>query len=103
MQKIVFLESKAIVQVPVLRTLYREYYDCHWRYCTLLIFGSSLTNKEYQILGFVYVGEHVHSWLAATQYIAPLMANFDTTTSEDAQVLFADTGMYLANHFSDVG
>lgn len=28
--------------------------------------------------GFCYVGDQTHSWLAATQYIAPLMANFDT-------------------------
>lgn len=24
------------------------------------------------------MGDQTHSWLAATQYIAPLMANFDT-------------------------
>jgi len=55
-------------------------------------YGHYTENITIATGGFVYVGEHVHSWLAATQYIAPLMANFDTTTSDDANVLFADTG-----------
>lgn len=42
--------------------------------------------------GFIYTGDYVHSWLAATQYIAPLMANFDTSLSNDSYVRFEDTG-----------
>ncbi|TMW40351.1 hypothetical protein DOY81_014568 [Sarcophaga bullata] len=42
----------------------------------------------------LYTGDyvHVHSWLAATQYIAPLMANFDTSLSNDSFVRLNDTG-----------
>ncbi|XP_073973421.1 plexin domain containing lethal (1) G0289 isoform X2 [Rhodnius prolixus] len=42
--------------------------------------------------GFLYTGDYIHSWLAATQYIAPLMANFDTGLSEDSQVRYTDNG-----------
>ena len=44
--------------------------------------------------GFCYVGEQMHSWLAATQYIAPLMANFDTTRNY-SNILYANNGNYL--------
>lgn len=49
--------------------------------------------------GFIYTGDYVHSWLAATQYIAPLMANFDTSLSNDSFVRLNDTGKIL---FSEI-
>lgn len=42
--------------------------------------------------GFLYTGDYVHSWLAATQYIAPLMANFDTSLSNESLIRYADNG-----------
>ncbi|GJQ70259.1 hypothetical protein Trydic_g22701 [Trypoxylus dichotomus] len=42
--------------------------------------------------GFIFTGDYVHSWLAATQYIAPLMANFDTSISNDSCVKYIDNG-----------
>lgn len=38
------------------------------------------------------MGDYVHSWLAATQYIAPLMANFDTGLSNDSFIKHFDNG-----------
>lgn len=38
------------------------------------------------------MGDYMHSWLAATQYIAPLMANFDTSLSEESTVRYFDNG-----------
>ncbi|VVC86352.1 unnamed protein product [Leptidea sinapis] len=55
-------------------------------------YGHNVTNITVATGGFIYIGEHVHNWLAATQYIAPLMANFDTTLSNDS----------LVKHFDDV-
>lgn len=49
------------------------------------------------LTGFLYVGSFVHSWLAATQYIAPLMANFDTSLSNDSTVKYADNGKKYLN------
>uniref|UniRef100_A0A915HNY3 Uncharacterized protein n=1 Tax=Romanomermis culicivorax TaxID=13658 RepID=A0A915HNY3_ROMCU len=55
-------------------------------------YGHETENVTIATGGFVYAGDQVHSWLAATQYIAPLMANFDTTSSNDSNILYADTG-----------
>jgi hypothetical protein len=33
--------------------------------------------------------------LAATQYIAPLMANFDTSQDDEAKIRYADNGKWL--------
>lgn len=62
---------------------------------------------HYVLLGFLYAGEHMHSWLAATQYIAPLMANFDTTLSPDSVLMYADTGwisftIWFVGAFNDI-
>lgn len=42
--------------------------------------------------GFLYTGDYVHSWLAATQYVAPLMANFDTSLSNNSFIRYVDNG-----------
>jgi len=42
--------------------------------------------------GFIYLGEHVHAWLAATQYVAPLMANFESSASDEDRVSYLSTG-----------
>lgn len=47
--------------------------------------------------GFIYTGDYVHSWLAATQFIAPLMANFDTSLSNDSFVKYYDNGGWKEN------
>ncbi|RWS25165.1 Plexin domain-containing protein 2-like protein [Leptotrombidium deliense] len=38
--------------------------------------------------GFIFVGDTLHRWLAASQYIAPLMANFDTSLSNSSHVQY---------------
>ncbi|KAI8431204.1 hypothetical protein MSG28_001242 [Choristoneura fumiferana] len=53
-------------------------------------YGHPLHNITVATGGFLYTGEHVHNWLAATQYIAPLMANFDTTLTNDSCVKLFD-------------
>ncbi|XP_053623691.1 plexin domain-containing protein 2 [Plodia interpunctella] len=55
-------------------------------------YGHNITNITMATGGFIYTGDHVHNWLAATQYIAPLMANFDTTLSNDSLVSYSDDG-----------
>ncbi|CAD5215306.1 unnamed protein product [Bursaphelenchus okinawaensis] len=44
-------------------------------------YGHEIENLTVATGGFCYVGDQTHSWLAATQYIAPLMANFDTMSN----------------------
>ncbi|KAI8121608.1 Plexin domain-containing protein 2 [Lucilia cuprina] len=55
-------------------------------------YGHPVRNVTVATGGFIYTGDYVHSWLAATQYIAPLMANFDTSLSNDSYVRLNDTG-----------
>uniref|UniRef100_A0A8C7PPL7 Plexin domain containing 1 n=1 Tax=Oncorhynchus mykiss TaxID=8022 RepID=A0A8C7PPL7_ONCMY len=42
--------------------------------------------------GFIFMGEVTHRMLTATQYIAPLMANFDPSFSKESIVQYLDNG-----------
>ncbi|KAL3283336.1 hypothetical protein HHI36_006484 [Cryptolaemus montrouzieri] len=55
-------------------------------------YGNRIKNVTMATGGFLYTGDYVHAWLAATQYIAPLMANFDTSLSNDSFVRYIDNG-----------
>lgn len=55
-------------------------------------YGHLLSNVTVVTGGFVYTGNKNTSWLAATQYIAPLMGNFGTNISNDAFVKLYDNG-----------
>lgn len=61
-------------------------------------YGNPVRNITVATGGFLYTGEYVHSRLAATQYIAPLMANFDTSLSNDSFVRLLDNGMYIKSN-----
>ncbi|KAL1450030.1 hypothetical protein WDU94_002492 [Cyamophila willieti] len=51
-------------------------------------YGHPVHNVTITTGGFLYTGEQTHPWLAATQYIAPLMANFDTSVAHDSFIRF---------------
>lgn len=55
-------------------------------------YGHIVQNVTIATGGFLYTGEYAHSWIAATQYIAPLMANFHTGISNDSLIKFLDSG-----------
>lgn len=55
-------------------------------------YGHWVRNITIATGGFLYTGDYVHSWLAATQYIAPLMANFDTSMSNFSTIKYMDNG-----------
>ncbi|XP_030592046.1 plexin domain-containing protein 1-like [Archocentrus centrarchus] len=42
--------------------------------------------------GFIFTGDITHRMLTATQYIAPLMANFDPSYSKESTVQYLDNG-----------
>nr|XP_020472219.1 plexin domain-containing protein 1-like [Monopterus albus] len=42
--------------------------------------------------GFIFMGEITHRMLTATQYVAPLMANFDPSFSRNSTVKYLDNG-----------
>lgn len=55
-------------------------------------YGHMLSNITIATGGFLYTGDHIHSWIAATQYIAPLMANFDPSISNASSIKYYDNG-----------
>ncbi|KAM4557403.1 plexin domain-containing protein 2 [Fundulus diaphanus] len=52
--------------------------------------------------GFIYTGDVIHQMLTATQYIAPLMANLDTSLSKNSTVLYYDNGTALVVQWNRV-
>uniref|UniRef100_A0A914XP74 Plexin domain-containing protein 2 n=1 Tax=Plectus sambesii TaxID=2011161 RepID=A0A914XP74_9BILA len=64
-------------------------------------YGHTMQNLTIATGGFCYIGDHAHSWLAATQYIAPLMANFDTHLPKST-VMYADNGTVFVIEWSRV-
>lgn len=71
--------------------------NAHRRAATLKLhfdfpfYGHLVDNATIATGGFVYLGEQAHKWLAATQYAAPLMANFDSSLSENATIRYLST------------
>ncbi|KAL5247720.1 hypothetical protein ACHWQZ_G019564 [Mnemiopsis leidyi] len=51
-------------------------------------YGIPLTHITPTTGGFIYVGELLHNQLTATQYIAPLMAEFNPSLSNDSFVFY---------------
>lgn len=49
--------------------------------------------------GFIFTGDVTHRMMTATQYIAPLMANFDPSYSKDSTVQYLDDGMMFEHVF----
>jgi hypothetical protein len=50
----------------------------------------------------LYLGDYIHSWLAATQYVAPLMANFDLSTSNVSNIYYMENDTALTVTWQDV-
>lgn len=65
-------------------------------------YGQPLRNVIIATGGFLYVGEHLHHWLAATQNISPLMANFDLSTSNSSDIHYYDNGTSLVVQWQNV-
>lgn len=65
-------------------------------------YGQPLRNIIIATGGFLYVGEHLHHWLAATQNISPLMANFDLSTSNYSDIHHYDNGTSLVVQWLNV-
>lgn len=51
-----------------------------------------VTSACFPLTGFIYTGDIIHRMLTATQYIAPLMANFDPSLSKNSTVFYFDNG-----------
>ncbi|XP_062364294.1 plexin domain-containing protein 1 [Cinclus cinclus] len=55
-------------------------------------YGHPLRQVTIATGGFIFVGDVIHRMLTATQYIAPLMANFNPSFSRNSTVQYLDNG-----------
>ncbi|XP_055085624.1 plexin domain-containing protein 1 [Periophthalmus magnuspinnatus] len=55
-------------------------------------YGHNLRQIIIATGGFIFMGEVIHQMLTATQYVAPLMANFDPSFSSNSTVRYSDNG-----------
>ena len=58
----------------------------------MVLYKSITVDISWMYAGFLYMSDFLHQWLTATQYIAPLMANFDTTIGNHSLIHYADNG-----------
>lgn len=65
-------------------------------------YGHTLRQVIVATGGFMYMGDITHRMLTATQYIAPLMANFDPGYSKNSTVRFADNGNLFVVQWDNV-
>ncbi|XP_051552899.1 plexin domain-containing protein 2-like [Myxocyprinus asiaticus] len=65
-------------------------------------YGHLLREIHVATGGFIYTGDVIHKMLTATQYIAPLMANFDLSISQNSTVIYCDNGTALVVQWDHV-
>uniref|UniRef100_A0A3Q3GX70 Plexin domain containing 1 n=1 Tax=Labrus bergylta TaxID=56723 RepID=A0A3Q3GX70_9LABR len=65
-------------------------------------YGHNLRQVIVATGGFMYMGDITHRMLTATQYIAPLMANFDPGYSKNSTVRFSDNGNLFVVQWDNV-
>ncbi|XP_012691327.1 plexin domain-containing protein 2 [Clupea harengus] len=65
-------------------------------------YGHLLRELTVATGGFIYTGDIIHRLLTATQYIAPLMANFDPSLSRNSTVIYFDNGTALVVQWDNV-
>uniref|UniRef100_A0A1A8BKU6 Guanylate cyclase n=1 Tax=Nothobranchius kadleci TaxID=1051664 RepID=A0A1A8BKU6_NOTKA len=65
-------------------------------------YGHNLRQVIVATGGFLFMGEVTHRMLTATQYIAPLMANFDPSFSKNSTVRYMDNGNLFVVQWDNV-
>ncbi|ELT98818.1 hypothetical protein CAPTEDRAFT_136294, partial [Capitella teleta] len=67
-----------------------------------LFYGHEVSAITIATGGFVYMSPFLHQWLTTTQYIAPLMANFDTQLGNNSNVRYYDNGTTFVVWWEDI-
>ncbi|XP_039999702.1 plexin domain-containing protein 2 [Xiphias gladius] len=65
-------------------------------------YGHILREITVSTGGFIYTGDIIHWMLTATQYIAPLMADFDPSLSKNSTVFYFDNGTALVVQWNQI-
>ncbi|XP_040292237.1 plexin domain-containing protein 1 [Bufo bufo] len=65
-------------------------------------YGHPLRHITIATGGFIFMGDILHSMLTATQYIAPLMANFNPSYSKESTIRYRDNGTCVVVQWNQV-
>ncbi|KAM3923794.1 plexin domain-containing protein 1 [Leptodactylus fuscus] len=65
-------------------------------------YGHPLRHITIATGGFIFMGDILHSMLTATQYVAPLMANFNPSYSKESTIRFKDNGTCVVVEWNKV-
>ncbi|XP_054849584.1 plexin domain-containing protein 1 [Eublepharis macularius] len=65
-------------------------------------YGHHLRQVTIATGGFIFMGDVIHQMLTATQYVAPLMANFNPSYSRNSTVKFFDNGTVFVVQWDQV-
>ncbi|XP_072029539.1 plexin domain-containing protein 2-like [Amphiura filiformis] len=65
-------------------------------------YGHSVKTAYLATGGFIYLGPYFHDFLTATQYIAPLMGNFDPSINDNSTIRYANNGSAFTVEWSNV-
>ncbi|KAM6041999.1 plexin domain-containing protein 1 [Chlamydotis macqueenii] len=65
-------------------------------------YGHLLRQVTIATGGFIFMGDVIHRMLTATQYVAPLMANFNPSYSRNSTVQYLDNGTVFAVQWDKV-
>ncbi|XP_056405114.1 plexin domain-containing protein 1 [Hyla sarda] len=65
-------------------------------------YGHPLRRITVATGGFIFTGDVLHSMLTATQYIAPLMANFNPSYSKESTIRYRDNGTCIVIQWNKV-
>ncbi|XP_077302524.1 plexin domain containing lethal (1) G0289 isoform X2 [Arctopsyche grandis] len=85
------MNSGAVITTPVLSQSHKRAVIVNLSF-GFPFYGHYVWNITIATGGFLYMGDYVHKWIAATQFIAPLMANFDAGLHNDSFVKYIDNG-----------
>ncbi|GFS07359.1 plexin domain-containing protein [Elysia marginata] len=69
---------------------------------TFYFYGHPVSNVTVATGGFIYMSPFLHQWLTATQYIAPLMANFDPSFAEGSSIFYKSFDTHFIVEWRDV-
>ncbi|XP_054988529.1 plexin domain-containing protein 1 isoform X2 [Sorex araneus] len=78
--------------------IHRILSNSHWQASRVVLsfdfpfYGHPLRQITIATGGFIFMGDIIHRMLTATQYVAPLMANFNPGYSDNSTVAYFDNG-----------
>ncbi|XP_069110868.1 plexin domain-containing protein 1-like isoform X2 [Argopecten irradians] len=96
-----WVEQKDAVKHKTLSNNYRVAVSVQMSF-NFRFYGHEINSVTIATGGFLYMSPFLHKWLTATQYIAPLMGNFDTTLGNNSEILYKDYKDMFIVEWSDI-